>query len=153
MRGGAIAEGRRYTASAPFKLAALPADSDGRLAPASPHFRGNLVLLVGPFSRSQNDQVAAMVADNDLGRLVGMPTAGTSNSWEWVEPITLPGATREIARFMYSIGQTLRPSGEVLEGNPPAPHEPVPMTRENFERYDDELLRRALDWLKRQEPP
>ena len=149
----AIAAGRPYTASAPFKLAALPADSDGQLQPASPHFRGRLVLLVGPFSRSQNDQVAAMVADNGLGRLVGMPTAGTSNSWEWIEPITLPGGTREIARFMYSIGQTVRPSGEVLEGNPPAPHEPVPMTRENFEHYDDDLLRRALLGLEREQPP
>jgi len=143
----ALNEGRTYAPAAPFKCRLLPPGSTGLLEPAPTHFRGALVCLLGPLGRSQVDQVAAMVVDNDLGHTIGMATAGTSNTWEWEEVLTFPGTERPLARFMWSIGHTLRPNGEVLEGNPALPRERLPLTRENYGRYHDELVARALAHL------
>lgn len=144
----AQAAGRDYTEIVPFKLRALPADSEGRLSPAELRFRGRLVLLIGPFGRSQVDQLAVTVVDNGLGHAIGMPTAGASNTWEWEEEIAIPGTARTLGRYAWSIGHTIRPNGQVLEGNPALPHERVPLTRDNHARYEDELVRRALQHLE-----
>ena len=44
---------------------------------------------------------------------------------------------------MYSIGHTIRPNGEVLEGNPAALDAWVPLTAENVETYYPVLLDRV----------
>ncbi len=141
--------GRPYTAPIPFKLA-LPAESDGIMQPAPRHFTGRLVFLFGPLGRSQIDQIAAMVVDNGLGHTIGMPTAGTSNSWEYSEVLNLGATGRPVARFEWAIGHTLRPNGEVLEGNPAPVAELVPLTRDNYATYQDELVSRALKHLGHQ---
>ncbi len=96
------------------------------------HFTGRLVFLFGPLGRSQVDEIAAMVVDNGLGHTIGMSTAGTSNSWEFSELLALPDGGRTVGRFEWAIGHTLRPNGEVLEGNPPLPAQPYPLTRDNW---------------------
>jgi hypothetical protein len=147
---GAVTQGRaaglKYTATTPFKLA-LPVDSDGMMQPAPTHFTGRLVFLFGPLGRSQIDQIAAMVVDNGLGHTIGMPTAGTSNSWEYSEVLELHDSGRPVARFEWAIGHTLRPNGKVLEGNPAPVVERVPLTRANHASYQDELVARALRHL------
>jgi hypothetical protein len=143
----AVSEGRAYTIAVPFKLEALPSDSDGMLSPASVHFTGKLVCLFGPLGRSQVDQFAAMVIDNSIGHSIGMATAGTSNSWQWEETLRFPRSGRPVARFMWSIGHTIRPNGEILEGNPPQLAEPLPMTRDNYRTYYGNLVSRALAHL------
>jgi len=45
---------------------------------------------------------------------------------------------------MWSIGHTIRPNGDILEGNPAQVQERVPQTRENYDGYRDLLLARAL---------
>ncbi len=145
----ALGEGRLYTEPVPFKLRALPANSDGVLRPASTHFRGRLVCLFGPLGRSQIDQFATMVVDNQLGHSIGMPTGGSSNTWEWSETLRLPNSPVPLVKFMWSIGHTIRPNGEILEGNPASPAEYVPVTRTNFPHYHGELIRRALRYLER----
>ena len=45
------------------------------------------------------------------------------------------------------ICHTIRPNGQVLEGNPAEIDECVLVTRENFELYYDELLSRAYRHL------
>ena len=77
-----------------------------------------------------------------------MPTGGFSNTWEYEENLVFPTTGKRVARYMWSIGHTIRPNGEVLEGNPAIPREVVPITRENYPTYDDDLLRRGLDWLE-----
>ena len=136
--------GAEYTNDVPFKLAHLPKDSDGILPPAEVRFQGPLVLLLGPQGGSHLDQFAAQVIDNGLGRTIGMPAGGYSNTWEWEEVLTLPGTDRPLVRFMYNIGHTIRPNGEILEGRAAPVDDFVPLTRENFREYYDVLLQRAL---------
>lgn len=143
----ALAAGEDYSANVPFKLAHLPKDSDGMAQPAEVHFTGPLVVLLSPHGGSHLDQFAAMIVDNDLGHTIGMPAGGYSNTWEWTETLTLPGTDEPLADFMWSIGHTIRPSGEILEGNPAAVAEEVPLTRQNARGYHALLLERAFAHL------
>lgn len=145
----ALLAGDDYSEDVPFKLADLPADSDGVLKPAAVHFDGPLVAFFGPGGGSHLDQFAAMIEDNDLGYTIGMSTGGFSNTWEWTETVTMPGTKRPLVDFMWSIGQTIRPNGDVLEGNPAAIDEFVPPTAENWPTYHAVLLERAYAYLDR----
>jgi hypothetical protein len=145
----AFDEGHEYTNDVPFKLAHAPRDSDGVIEPADAHFTGRLVVLLGPDGGSHLDQFAAIVADNDLGPIIGMPAGGYSNTWEWEEVLTMPGIGRPVVRFMWSIGHTIRPNGEVSEGNPADVDEWIPLTRDNADEYYDLLTARAVELLAR----
>jgi hypothetical protein len=140
----AVARGAGYTAATPFKLAHLPKDSDGILEPAPVHFTGPIAIIGGPNGGSHLDQFLSMFADNDLAFTIGMPTGGYSNTWEAEEVLTLPGTERPLALFMWNVGHTIRPNGEILEGNAVVPDVYVPLTRENFRTYHRDLLEAAL---------
>jgi hypothetical protein len=90
-----------------------------------------------------------MFADNDLALTIGMPTGGYSNTWEAEETLVLPGSERPLVRFMWNVGHTLRPNGEILEGNAVEPEIYVPLTSENFRTYHRDLLEIALRRLSR----
>jgi len=134
---------RVYTAAVPEALRAHHDAPDGILPPAPVHFTGQLVGFFGPEAGSSVDQFAAMFIDNDLGLSIGMPSAGYSNSWEWRETLVLPGTGLPVLDFTWSIGRTIRPNGEVLEGNPPTPRELLTFTRENYRERYSLLLERA----------
>ena len=140
----ALDRGDEYTAPVPFKLAHLPKDADGVLQPAPVHFSGPIAILSGPRGGSHLDQFVSMFADNDRAYIVGMPTGGYSNTWEAEEILHFPGTEQPIVRFMWNVGHTLRPNGEILEGNPPTPDTYIPLTRENFRTYHQILLEAAL---------
>ena len=142
-----VAAGADYTNSVPFKLAHAPKDSDGILEPAPVHFRGRMVCFFVPRRGSHLDQFASIVKDNRIGHIIGMTAGGYSNTWEWEEVLRFPGTDQPVARFMWNIGHTIRPNGEVLEGNPAEPDERLVLTRENFRTYYPELLRRAMAYL------
>ena len=139
--------GRPYTENAPFKLRYFAAHEDGIMQPAPRTFSGRLVFMCYPDAGSQLDQMAAMFIDNDMGYSLGMPCAGHSNTWEWEEMLQSPTDGRSLVGFMWTIGHTIRPNGEVLEGNPPAPDDFVPLTAENYPGYYDRLVERALTHL------
>ena len=136
--------GEEYSTEVPFKLAHAPRESNGVLDPAPVHFRGAFAVISGPSGGSHLDQFVAIVVDNGLGPVVGMPAGGYSNTWEWQEILHFPGTEQPVVGFMWSIGSTIRPNGEVLEGNPADVDDWVPLTRENVERYYALLLERAL---------
>ncbi|MEE3151138.1 MAG: hypothetical protein VX300_02580 [Acidobacteriota bacterium] len=140
----ALARGDEYTEPVAFKLAHLPKDADGILQPAPVHFSGPIAILSGPRGGSHLDQFVAMFADNDLAYIVGMPTGGYSNTWEAEETLHFPGTEQPVVRFMWNVGHTLRPNGEILEGNPPMPDTYISLTRENFRTYHQILLEAAL---------
>ena len=140
----ALARGDEYTVPVAFKLAHLPKDADGILQPAPVHFSGPIAILSGPRGGSHLDQFVAMFADNDLAYIVGMPTGGYSNTWEAEETLHFPGTEQPVVRFMWNVGHTLRPNGEILEGNPPMPDTYISLTRENFRTYHQILLEAAL---------
>jgi len=138
-----LADGQEYSNDVPFKLAHLPKHSDGIIQPAEIHFRGPMAVLLGPHGGSHLDQFASIVADNDLGPIIGMPAGGYSNTWEWEETLKFPTTGKPVVHYMWSIGHTIRPNGEVLEGNPAPVDEAVPLTRDNFSDYYEQLLERA----------
>ena len=141
----AIQQGEEYTPAVPFKLAHLPKDSDGILQPVPVHFSGEVILINGrTWGGSHLDQFMAMFVDNDLATFIGVPTGGFSNTWEGSETLYFPGTGQRVARFMWSIGHTLRPNGEVLEGNPAQPDRYIPITRDNFREYHKMLLDNAI---------
>ena len=145
----AIEAGQRYSNDVPFKSAHLPEYSDGILDPASVHFSGDMVCWFSPYGGSHLDQFAAMVSDNNLCSTLGMPTGGYSNTWEWEEVLTWPGTDHPVTTFMWSIGHTIRPNGEVLEGNPAPVDEYIPMTAENIDDYYNILMDRTNSVLNK----
>ena len=140
----ALARGDAYSNSVPFKSAHAPRDSDGILEPAPVHFRGPVAIISGPSGGSHLDQFVSIISDNGLGPVVGMPPGGYSNTWEWEETLTLDPGGRPLVGFMWNIGHTLRPNGEVLEGNPVEVDEWIPLTADNVADYYAILLDRAL---------
>jgi len=146
----AIAEGRSYTTNEPFKLRNFPRGSEGKMEPAPERFTGDKVMIFFPWGGSNLDQFASMVEDNpEMGiHTIGMAMGGYSNTWEWGETIDVPGIGPVF--FEWNIGHTIRPNGEILEGNPSLAAEWIPFTRENFDHYFELLLTRALDHLGHQ---
>ena len=150
----AISRGDDYTPAVPFKLAHLPKDSDGVLQPASAHFSGEVTIInARTWGGSHLDQFMAMFVDNDLATFIGVPTGGYSNTWEGFETLVLPETERPLCLFMWSIGHTLRPNDEILEGNPAQPDVYIPLTRGNFQGYHQILFSRAIDALDQSIPP
>ncbi len=145
----AVRAGQRYTNNVPFKSAHLPKWSDGVIRPAAVHFSGPLVCWFGPYGGSHLDQFAAIMRDNRLAYSIGMPTGGFSNTWEWEETLQFPISGKPIVRYMWTMGHTIRPNGEVLEGNPADVDEALPVTRENFRSYYSLLLSRTMQHLDR----
>jgi hypothetical protein len=143
----AIEAGQRYTNNVPFKLAHLPEYSDGIIDPAELHFRGPLVCWFSPYGGSHLDQFASIIVDNELAHTLGMSPGGYSNTWEWEEVLVFPRSQEPVVEFMWSIGHTIRPNGEVLEGNPALVDEFVPLTRDNYLSYYDELMARTFQHL------
>jgi Peptidase family S41 len=149
----AIRAKQAYTNNVQFKNQFLPTTSDGYLYPAEEHFTGPMVLLTAPSSCSGADQFAAMFIDNELGLSVGMPEGGCSNTWEWDETLKFPISGKPVAMFSWSVGHSIRPNGEVLEGNSALPRVYVPLTRDNYAKYYKILLDHALSYIKKQRTP
>ncbi len=143
----ARARGDTVTAPVPFKLAHAPKESNGILEPTLRHLTGPLVIISGPHGGSHVDQFNAIVADNQLGRIIGMPAGGYSNTWEWMEELRFPGSEQPVIGFMWSIGHTIRPNGEILEGNPADADDWEPLTARSSADYYARLYGRAAAWL------
>jgi len=143
----AIEGGNEYTNNVPFKSSYLPKDADGIIQPAPVHFTGRMVCLFGPYGGSHLDQFSCTVIDNDLCHSIGMPTGGYSNTWEWTEQLVFPISGKPVVRYMWNIGHTIRPNGEILEGNPAMVKEQYILTAENWENYYQNLYQKAYDWL------
>ena len=144
---GALERGDAYSNNVPFKLAHAPRDSDGVLEPADVHFRGAFGVISGPHGGSHLDQFVSIVVDNGLGPVVGMPPGGYSNTWEWDEVLTFPGTGQPVVEFMWNIGHTIRPNGEIAEGNPANVDEWMPLTPENVTTYYGDMLERVLELM------
>ena len=75
-----------------------------------------MVCLLSPYGGSHLSQFASIVVDNGLAPVLGMPDGGYSNTWEWTEVLVFPISKKPIVSYMWNIGHTLRPNGEILEG-------------------------------------
>ncbi len=141
--------GEDYSSNVPFKCAHAPHTSDGVLQPAEKHFTGRMVCLMGPWGGSHLDQFASIVADNDLAHTIGMPTGGYSNTWEAEKIIEFPISQKPVVEFMWSIGHTISPKGEIVEGNASQVDEYVPLARDNHSNYVDLLIQKAHEYLEK----
>ena len=146
----AIGGRQAYTSTVQFKSQFLPGTTDGYLYPADEHFTGPMVLLTAPSACSGADQFAAMFIDNELGLSIGMPEGGCSNTWEWEETLTFPISGKPVTMFSWTVGQSVRPNGAVLEGNSALPRVSVPLTRDNYAKYYGILLGHALSYIEQQ---
>ena len=144
----AVSDGEDYSSNEPFKLQLFARGSDGIMNPSNDRFTGNIVVLFFPLGGSNLDQFAAMIADNPQLNIhtMGMPTGGYSNTWEWGETISLPNGNN--IYFEWNVGHTIRPNGEILEGNPAIPNEVIPFTADNYETYFSDLLKKAISHLE-----
>lgn len=145
-----MARGQAYSNNVPFKSAHLPKYSDGIMQPAKKHLKGNMVAFFGPEGGSHLDQFAAMIIDNNLGYTLGMPAGGYSNTWEWEETLYFPISKKPVVEFVWSIGHTIRPNMEILEGNPAEVDEYIPVTRENYQNYYSLLVEKAIKYFNQQ---
>ena len=143
----AFEAGNEYSNNVPFKLAHAPKWSDGVIKPAKTHFTGKMVCLFGPYGGSHLDQFAAIVNDNDICHSIGMPTGGYSNTWEWDEVLKMPGSDKPVVSFMWDIGHTIGPKGQIVEGNAAPVDDFIPVTSENFSNYNQIIFDRALQRL------
>lgn len=141
--------GKEYAENVPFKCAHLPhTNTDWIMQPAEKHFTGKMVVFFGPWGGSHLSQFAAMIKDNRLGYTMGMPDGGYSNTWEWHEDLVFPISKKPVVEFMWNIGHTIRPNGEILEGNPVQVDEYIPVTKNNYPDYKNILLNKALRRLQ-----
>ncbi|MFC1729341.1 hypothetical protein ACFL6I_03300 [candidate division KSB1 bacterium] len=139
--------GDEYSNNVPFKCAHLPKDSDGFLQPAEIHFSGPLVCFLGPDGGSHLDQFAAIVVENNLCHVIGMPAGGYSNTWEWEEYLVFPTSKKPVVTFMWNIGHTISPKGYILEGNPTQVHDYISLTRDNYIDYYKIMIDRAYEYF------
>ena len=144
----ALERGDEYSNNVPFKLAHAPRASDGILMPAAVHFRGPFGIISGPSGGSHLDQFVSIVVDNGLGPVVGMPPGGYSNTWEWDEVLTYAGTDQPVVGFMWNIGHTIRPNGEIAEGNPVDVDAWMPLTADNVTIYYADMLARVLELME-----
>ncbi|UII80350.1 hypothetical protein [Flagellimonas sp. CMM7] len=144
-----LAANQAYSNNTPFKCAHLPYYSDWIMQPAEKHFTGNMVVFFGPWGGSHLTQFAAMIHDNNLGHTMGMPDGGYSNTWEWTEVLKFPTTGKPVTSFMWDMGHTIRPNGQIAEGNPAMVDEYIPVTCDNYLEYKAQLLQKAEAHLKK----
>jgi len=142
-----------YTSNQPFKLRHAGIGENGVIPPADKSFTGNMVAVFSSLSGSNYDQFASIIIDNNLMLTLGQPTGGYSNTFEVPGRcrddliITCPETGEELVIWQWSVGHTIRPNGEVLEGNPAEPHFIYDLTAENHQTYWDDLLSKAETFL------
>ncbi|MDN5204287.1 T9SS type A sorting domain-containing protein [Fulvivirgaceae bacterium BMA10] len=140
--------GQEYSPNVPFKLQYFSKNSDGIMDPALERFTGKVVMISGSNTGSQVDQCVAMMIDNGIPVIsLGMPCGGYSNTWEYEPYYNFPEGSDNWFEYHWNIGHTIRPNGEVLEGNPALPEYPYLLSSENFETYYDDMIQAAEDTL------
>lgn len=143
----AVKRGDNYTSNEPFKLRYFKRGGDGLMKPNKVRFTGNKIGVFSSMGGSNVDQLLAMIVDNSIMYTIGYPTGGYSNTWEYSEVLNFRNGSNKVLRYYWSIGHTIRPNGEVLEGNPAQPDELIKLTNKNGEAYWDFLVTRALKLL------
>lgn len=109
--------------------------------PRTPQFTGKLAILVDGLSASTSEIFSGGLQDLKRARIFGSLTAGAA----------LPSVIERLPNgdaFQYAIANYTSKGGEVLEGKGVAPDEVVHPTRAGLLRGEDEVLDRALHWLK-----
>ncbi len=112
--------------------------SEAAFAPLSGVTKFNLAILSGPRCVSACDQVVAIVQDNALGRIVGLPARGGHSPFRAPKDLLLVNI--QVFTMIFNTGIGYRPNGEPLEGNPAAV--------EYYLFPEDDYLNKIIKYLK-----
>lgn len=143
----AVEEGKEWTDRFPHKMSYMHKDADGILNPHFECFKGDMVGFFNSASGSQLDQTFSMLADNDIAHTIGMSPGGFSKTWQFNQVYYLGKDKKPVVQITHTLGQTIRPNGECIEGNPPFVKEYIAETRDNYIGRYDMLLERAFVYL------
>ncbi len=91
--------------------------SEATYEPQSGVKKFNLAILSGPRCVSACDQVVAIIRDNALGKVVGLPARGGHAPFRAPKDMLLKNG--QVFTMVFNTGVGYRPNGEPLEGNPP----------------------------------
>jgi len=116
-------------------------ESGWDLPPAKPYFSGRHVFLTDGRAISYAETVMGIVENYKLGDIVGGPTAGTNGN---VNPFRLPGGFTVSWTGM----KVLKHDGSQHHGIGIQPTIPVSRTRKGVAEGKDEILLRAVEFLK-----
>jgi hypothetical protein len=142
----AIIAGNDYTVNEPFKFR-ITVDENGQTANSTQFFGGEIIVISSSQGGSNLDQMYSMFIDNNIPCYsVGAQTGGYSNTWEYNDEIN-DKEGRQLCEFMWTIGQTIRPNGEVLEGNPAVPDQVINLNKNNYSTYWSDLIAYSEDKL------
>jgi Peptidase family S41 len=138
-----------FTLRLPDTCPALTCDWDNRHVPSHPVSAAPVALLVGPTCASSCDFVARIFSDGGFGPVVGAPTAGVNSMIQVSRRIKAPdGRPLGELRLAFS-RQASGKTGLEIEGVPTPVTVGVERTFENRERYDAEIVDRAISALGR----
>jgi hypothetical protein len=100
-------------------------------------------VLTGPFCVSACDDFVSIIADNAMGKLVGMPTASGDSPFQYALPITF--ANGEVVDLTLTVGDSLRPgTTTIVEGHPATIDFPLRPSADNRGRYLDAAIAAAF---------
>ncbi len=78
-----------------------------------------IYVLAGPRCVSSCDQFVAIMKDNQIAKIIGLPSNGGHSPFRAFLPIKLENGS--ILKIKITVGEGYRPNGEPLEGNPAKP--------------------------------
>jgi len=108
--------------------------------PAKPDpIKPELFILSGPACISACDQFVAIIQDNKIGKVIGMPTRGGHAPFRVVRDFELKERTKFQLTMVVGIGY--RPNGLQLEGNPATPDFPLYPDEKNQQDYLSYVLK------------
>ncbi len=97
-----------------------------------------LAVLSGHRCTSACDQFVAMIGDNGLGKIVGVPSRGGSAPYRATKEMVLKNGER--FSIIFNTGVCYRPNGEPLEGNP--------AKVEYYLLPEDDYINKMIEYLK-----
>jgi hypothetical protein len=108
--------------------------SERTIAPATSPLTGGAALFTGPDCVSACDDFVASLHDNGLATSIGMPTCGADSPVRVPLELTLTDGTTKVSLEL-TVGENLRPGGQILEGHPPHVDVPLYPTKANAGKY------------------
>ena len=109
------------------------------------HYRGPLVVLIGPSTASAAEITAAAVQDHQRGKLIGRTTNGSVVAAQWFE---LPDG----GKMMIPVSDFVRSNGRRVEGMGVEPDIWILPTLEDVRSGRDPALERALELINTARP-
>ncbi len=111
-----------------------------------------IVIILDEASASGSEVLAAAIADNGRGTIVGVRSFG-KGSVNQLHPLSECGDPAGCGAVYVTIGRWLRPNEQGIEGLGVAPDYEIPLTGDDYIDYGDQQLFAAIDVLRGQEPP